>query len=80
MKKYILVTGGELKNKGAQAMVYTTVDKLSQRYPMYRVVLISSLDYNRPIEEQKNYKFDIVKPYDIRLVFNVLKITLLESL
>ena len=33
MKKYILVTGGELRNKGAQAMTFITVDQIAKKFP-----------------------------------------------
>lgn len=32
MKKYILVTGGELRNKGAQAMTFITVDQIAKKF------------------------------------------------
>ena len=60
MKKYILVTGGELFNKGAQAMTFITVDQIAKSFPNYTVVLFSGQDANRPEEEKKNYKFEIM--------------------
>ena len=60
MKKYILVTGGELRNKGAQAMSFITVDEMAKRYPDCEVVLFSGMDYKRPEDEKSNYKFKIL--------------------
>ena len=59
-KKYILVTGGELRNKGAQAMSFITADEMAKRYPECEVILFSSGDYKRPDEEKNNYKFRIL--------------------
>ncbi len=59
-QKYILVTGGELRNKGAQAMSFITVDQIARRNPEYKVILFSSLDSKRIESEKNNYKFDIM--------------------
>lgn len=58
--KYILVTGGELNNKGAQAMTFITVDQVARRFPECKVVLFSGQDYVRSEEEKTNYKFKIM--------------------
>lgn len=58
--KYILVTGGELMNKGAQAMSFITVDQIARRYPEHKVVLFSSIDAKRSEIEKQNYKFEII--------------------
>lgn len=60
--RYIIVTGGELRNKGAQAMTFVTVNEMAKRYPNHQVVLLSSGDSKRPAEEKENYRFRIVKP------------------
>ena len=59
-KRYVIVTGGELRNKGAQAMTFIVVDEIAKRYPDKTVVLISSYDYIRSEEVKKNYKFLIL--------------------
>lgn len=66
MKKYIIVTGGELCNKGAQAMSFITVDEMRKRYPDCEVVLISGRDYKRSAEEKSNYRFEIIAPPNIK--------------
>lgn len=60
MGKYILITGGELFNKGAQAMTFTTVSEISKRYPDRRIILMSSRDYQRPKEEKEQYRFEFL--------------------
>ena len=59
-QKYILVTGGELLNKGAQAMSFITVDQIAKRYPDCKVILFSARDYKRSKEEKANYRFEIL--------------------
>lgn len=61
MKKYIVITGGQLYNKGAQAMTFITADEMAKRYPDREVVLLSNMDYRRSKEEREKYKFRIQK-------------------
>lgn len=61
MKKKIVVTGGQLFNKGAQAMTFITVDEMAKRYPDLEPVLLSNRDYRRNHEERKQYRFSIQK-------------------
>lgn len=60
MGKYVLVTGGELFNKGAQAMTFTTASEIAKRYPDKKIILMSSRDYQRAEEEKEQYKFAII--------------------
>lgn len=60
--RYIIVTGGELRNKGAQAMTFVTVNEMAKRYPDHQVILLSQGDSKRSEEEKANYRFRIVKP------------------
>lgn len=71
MKKYILVTGGELRNKGAQAMTFITVDQIAKKFPDYKVVLLDGYDYGE--ELTKNLKFQFAKLARIRYMLNCLK-------
>ena len=59
MEKYILVTGGELYNKGAQAMTFITADEIAKRWPNCKMVLLSPRDVKRPESEKSKYKFEI---------------------
>lgn len=43
-KKYALIIGGELRNKGAQAMTFIAVSELRKRFPSLTPVLVSSGD------------------------------------
>jgi len=56
----IAIVGGELFNKGAQAMTFTVVDQMAKRYPDKDVYLFSGRDYNRDDEEKDQYAFDIL--------------------
>lgn len=55
--KNIIITGGELRNKGAQAMTFVAVDELKKRYPDHEVFLLSPMDFERPEEERSQYAF-----------------------
>ena len=59
-KKYILITGGDLYNKGAQSMLFVTIDELSSRFPNHKIVVLSSRDYKRSAEELSQYNFTIL--------------------
>jgi len=68
MKKYIVITGGQLFNKGAETMTYLAVDELKQRYPEAQIVVLSTEDYKRPKHEKEKYKFEIL-PRDSHVLF-----------
>lgn len=71
MSKYILITGGELFNKGAQAMTFITIDELKSRFPGKEIILLSKIDYERKKEDKSKYSFEIL-PINIGLVFELL--------
>ncbi|MCM1537385.1 MAG: Coenzyme F420 hydrogenase/dehydrogenase, beta subunit C-terminal domain [bacterium] len=54
---YVLITGGNLINKGAQAMVFVAVDEVKRRFPDKEVVVISDVDAARSDGELAKYKF-----------------------
>ncbi len=56
----IVIVGGDLFNKGAQAMTFTVVDQMTKRYPEKDVYLLSGRDYKREHEEKKQYDFEIL--------------------
>ena len=62
----IIITGGELFNKGAQAMVFITVDELKKRYPDHKIYLLSEMDLKRSKAERDNYSFDFMGWYPIK--------------
>ena len=60
MSKYILITGGELFNKGAQAMTYITADYIVKKHPDCEAVVFSEGDAKRPQEFKAMYKFELL--------------------
>lgn len=71
MKKYIVITGGELFNKGAESMTFTLVNELKNKFPNQEIVLFSNQDYERKIEEKENYRF-LIFPMNNEIVFKLL--------
>lgn len=61
--KNIIITGGELFNKGAQAMVFITVDEMKKRFPDHHIYVLSEMDNKRPEEEKMQYTFDFLGWY-----------------
>ena len=49
----IIVTGGELFNKGAQAMTFIAVSELRRRFPNHEIFLLSEMDFARPQAEKE---------------------------
>ena len=64
----ILITGGQLNNKGAQAMSYTVISKLKKHFINDTIIMISNKDFVRSEEEKKFYNFEFA-PLD-----NVMKL------
>lgn len=62
----IIITGGELFNKGAQAMTFVAVDELRRRFPEHQIYLLSELDLQRPADERRKYAFDFMGWYPIK--------------
>lgn len=80
MKNKIVIVGGELFNKGAQAMTFVTVNEISKRYPECEIVLLSQRDFKRPKEEKDKYKFKISGMDTGCLFYNNLFLYILISL
>ncbi len=57
-KSNIIIMGGELLNKGAQAMTFTVVNELKKRFPEKKIYLFSKLDSLK--HEKDIYNFNIV--------------------
>lgn len=64
--KNIIITGGELFNKGAQAMTYITVNEIKLRFPNHKIYLLSEMDLARPLAERANYAFDFTGWYPVK--------------
>lgn len=56
----IVIVGGDLSNKGAQAMTFTVVDQMRRRYPQHDMYLFSNSDFERPEQEKERYSFEIL--------------------
>ncbi|AKB71753.1 hypothetical protein MSMAC_1863 [Methanosarcina mazei C16] len=59
-KKNVIIVGGELFNKGAQAMTFTTVDQIRRRFPDKNIYLFSTPDFHRSKNEKEIYNFKIL--------------------
>lgn len=62
----IIITGGELFNKGAQAMTFIAVDELRRRFPDHKIYLLSEMDLARPEEEKEPFAFDFMGWYPLK--------------
>jgi len=59
----IIITGGELFNKGAQAMTFIAVDELKKRFPKHEILVLSPMDLKRPKSELEQYNFKLIDVY-----------------
>lgn len=64
--KNIIITGGELFNKGAQAMTFIAVDEMKKRFKDCNVYVLSEMDLQRPKKEQKQYAFRFMGWYPLK--------------
>lgn len=58
--KYILVTGGEWNNKGAQAMLFVTVTELSKRFPDMEICAVVPPHLIEEKKESGEFKFKMI--------------------
>ena len=68
VKTNIILFGGQLFNKGAQAMTFIAVDEMTKRFPDHNIVLLSTKDYQRNNLEKENYQFSILPNPRCRLL------------
>lgn len=64
--KNIIITGGELFNKGAQAMTFITVDEMKKRFSDHNIYVLSEMDLQRPKKEQEQYAFSFMGWYPLK--------------
>lgn len=76
---YIIIVGGQLHNKGAQAMTFTVIDELKERYPDKEVVLFASVYTDRDKEEEKDLNFRIL-PWPMRAKFKIIGLSTLSQI
>lgn len=62
----VIISGGELFNKGAQSMTLSVVSEVRKRYPKAEIALLSAPDARRDEGELKGYRFAIL-PWDLRM-------------
>ena len=62
----IIITGGELFNKGAQAMTFVAVDAIRRRFPDHQIYLLSEMDLQRPAAEKAPYSLKFMGWYPIK--------------
>lgn len=59
--KNVIIVGGELFNKGAQAMTFTAVGEIRKRYPGKDIYLFSSVDHSNLRDRRDIYNFRIIR-------------------
>ncbi|MBN1374342.1 polysaccharide pyruvyl transferase family protein [Candidatus Dojkabacteria bacterium] len=72
----VVIVGGNLLNKGAQAMAFTVVDQIKAISPKARIYLFSEQDYKVKSSSKFKYKFEIIpwsKNIQLGLLFPILK-------
>lgn len=62
----IIITGGGMGNKGAEAMTFITVSELKKRFPEHNIILYSEMDFQRSEQEKNNYSFQFMGWYPIK--------------
>lgn len=65
MRNFI-ITGGELFNKGAQAMTFIAVDELRRRFPDHQIFLLSEMDLDRPASQKEQFYFEFTGWYPLK--------------
>ncbi len=71
-KRNVIIIGGELFNKGAQAMTFTTVDQIKRRFPNSKIYLFSTQDFLRGSDEKNVYNFEIL-PWSLGIKLELIK-------
>lgn len=56
----VIITGGDLKNKGAQAMTFITVDEIRRRFPGERIYLASGTGSEADKTKAEPFRFEII--------------------
>lgn len=67
----VVIVGGEFFNKGAQAMTFTVIDEIKQRFPEKNIYVFSSRDFEREEAKKEIYNFDIM-PWKLGTKINIL--------
>lgn len=70
-KNNIIIVGGELFNKGAQAMTFTAIDQIKKIRPYSKIFLFSGRDFLRNDQEKEIYSFTIM-PWNLDVKISIL--------
>lgn len=70
MKNKIVVTGGELLNKGAQSMTFNVVNQLKKKFPDKEIIIFSTNDYYRLKSDTNPYTFRLF-PHKAGAILNL---------
>ena len=62
----ILISGGGLENKGAQAMLFICVDELSKKFPEHEIIAISDSDCEYYEKHESIYRFRFIRQLDYK--------------
>ena len=62
----IIITGGGMENKGAQAMTLIAVHELRERFPNHRIYLYSPVDLANPKLDKRAFSFDFIGWYPLK--------------
>lgn len=62
----ILISGGGLENKGAQAMLFICVDELSKKFPEHEIIAISDSDCEYYEKHENIYRFRFIRQPDYK--------------
>ena len=77
--KNIIITGGGMVNKGAQAMTLIAVHELRERFPEHKIYLYSPVDLANPKLDRAQFSFDFTGWYPLKFA-RVQKNFLLRSM
>lgn len=69
--KYLIIVGGQLHNKGAQAMTFTVVDEIRKRFPNKKIALFASIFNERDLVERESLNFKVL-PWSIGMKMKIL--------
>lgn len=56
----VIITGGDLKNKGAQAMTFITVDEIKRRFPEEKIYLAAGTGTEEDQTKAEPFRFEII--------------------
>jgi colanic acid/amylovoran biosynthesis protein len=67
----IVIVGGNTMNKGAEAMLFTTVDQMKKRFPSDEIYVFSTYDYNLNRKNKDIFKYKVI-PWELASKIKIL--------